>query len=493
LRPLFRPLWPDRRRMTWDELVAELNRTLQVPGWTNAWTMPIKTRIDMLSTGIRTPIGIKIYGADLDTIDRIGADLEHVVSRVPETRSVYADRSTGGFYLDIVPDRVALARYGLTVGEVSDAVEAAIGGESIATTVQGRDRFTINVRYPNALREDVEALRHVLLPLHGGAAMRAASAPAVPPAAGATSGERMASAGGAMGGMGGASAPDAGMGAAGGAAMPAGTQGAGMSAAGYVPLGQVADVRITGGPPMIRDEAGQLVGYVYVDIDPAKRDIGGYVDEAKRAVATQVRVPAGYTLQWTGQYELLQAMQTRMRVLIPLTLAIVLLLLFMNFGNLTEALIVLCSVPFALVGSVWLMTLLHHNLSTASWVGIIALVGLAAQTGVVMVVYCDAAYLRRRAQGLIRTLDDIVDATLEGSVQRVRPKLMTVATMLIGLVPLLWSQGAGADVMKRVAAPMVGGLITSAFLTLEIIPVVYTYWRYAQLKAEWKARARAAA
>jgi copper/silver efflux system protein len=489
LASVLRPLWPDRRRMTGEELTAELNRTLQMPGWTNAWTMPIKTRIDMLSTGIRTPIGVKIFGADLDTIDRIGTDLERVLSRVPETRSVYADRSTGGFYLDVVPDRVALARYGLTVGEVSDVVEAAIGGEPIATTVEGRNRLTINVRYPDALREDVDQLRHVLLPLHGGAAMRRASATTPPPMAAAAPGERIEPPSDGMG-MGGSGGDDA-MGAGASAAPSSGA--AGMSQPGYVPLGQVADIRVVGGPPMIRDEAGQLVGYVYVDMDAQHRDIGGYVADARRAVAEGVRIPPGYALKWTGQYELLETMQARMRILVPLTLAIVLLLLFLNFGNLTEALIVLCSVPFALVGSVWVMTLLHHNLSTASWVGIIALVGLAAQTGVVMMVYCDAAYRRRKAEGRIRDLDDIVDATLEGSVQRVRPKLMTVATMLIGLVPLLWSQGAGADVMKRVAAPMVGGLFTSAFLTLEIIPVVYAYWRYAQLKREWKERSRAVA
>lgn len=278
---------------------------------------------------------------------------------------------------------------------------------------------------------------------------------------------------------------------------PAGDGGAGSESwestgGAHVPLGQVADIRVATGPPMIRDEAGMLVGYVYVDMDAAKRDIGGYVDDAKRVVAKEVRLPPGYFISWTGQYELLRQMQARMRVLVPLTLVIVLLLLYMNFGNLTESLIVLASVPFALVGSVWLLSILHYNLSTAVWVGIIALVGLAAQTGVVMVVYCDSAFHRRQRQGLIRDLDDIVDATLEGSVQRVRPKLMTVATMMIGLVPLLWSQGAGADVMKRVAAPMVGGLFTSAFLTLEIIPVVYTYWRYAQLKRGQRERSIAA-
>jgi Cu(I)/Ag(I) efflux system membrane protein CusA/SilA len=260
----------------------------------------------------------------------------------------------------------------------------------------------------------------------------------------------------------------------------------------HIPLGTIADIKVVTGPPMIRDEAGMLVGYVYVDMDVAKRDIGGYVDDAKKAVAHEVRLPAGYSLKWTGQYELLESMQERMRFLVPLTLVIIVLLLYMNFGNVAQTLIVLCSVPFALVGSVWLLAFLGYNLSTAVWVGIIALVGLAAQTGVVMIVYCDSAYLRRKREGRIRDLDDIVEATLEGSVQRVRPKLMTVATMMIGLVPLLWSQGAGADVMKRVAAPMVGGLFTSAFLTLEIIPVVYAYWRYAQLKRERAAASKGA-
>jgi Cu(I)/Ag(I) efflux system membrane protein CusA/SilA len=408
-----------------------------MPGWTNAWTMPIKARIDMLSTGIRTPIGIKVFGASLDTIERIGMDLERIVSRVPHTRSVYSDRNTGGFYLDITPNRQTLARYGLTLGDVQDVIEAAIGGQPIETTVEGRNRFSINVRYPSELRQDLESLGRVLIPLpaRGAMADSAAGAP-------------------------------------------------------HVPLAEVADIRIVTGPPMIRDEAGMLVGYVYVDMDASRRDIGGYVGDARAAVQRELRMPAGYSLHWTGQYELLQTMQARMKILVPLTLTIILLLLYMSFGNLAEALIVMASVPFALVGSVWLLALLGYDLSTAVWVGLIALSGLAAQTGVVMVVYCDAAYHRRKQAGLIRDLDDIIDATLEGSVQRVRPKIMTVATMLFGLVPLLWSHGAGADVMKRVAAPMVGGLITSAFLTLEIIPVVYTYWRYHQLRRE---RARLAA
>ena len=522
LKPVFRPFWPDRHRITWQELTDDLDRTVQMPGWTNAWTMPIKTRIDMLSTGIRTPIGVKIFGASLDTIERIGMDLERTISRVPETRSVYSDRSTGGFYVDIVPDREALARYGLSLGEVQDVIEAAVGGQPIEVTVEGRDRFSINVRYPGELRQDVEHLKHVLVPLHGGSGagggasspgMSGGVEPAPAPAAALLASAGVSDAGDetvaqAMPGAGAKQDPRPGMGGTPSAPMgapsgmgstgqgnalppgPASSSRAGLwpePSGAHVPLGQVADIRVVTGPPMIRDEAGMLTGYVYVDMDAARKDIGSYVDAAKQAVGRDVRLPAGYSLKWTGQYELLQQMQSRMRVLVPLTLVLVLLLLYLNCGSLAEALIVLVSVPFALVGSIWLMTALDYNLSTAAWVGIIALVGLAAQTGVVMVVYCDAAYHKHKAEGRIRNLDDIVEATLEGSVQRVRPKLMTVATMMIGLVPLLWSQGAGADVMKRVAAPMVGGLFTSAFLTLEIIPVVYTYWRYGQLKKEQQA------
>jgi Cu(I)/Ag(I) efflux system membrane protein CusA/SilA len=482
IEPALRPIWPDRRRITWDELTGEMDRALDLPGWTNAWTMPIKTRIDMLSTGIRTPIGIKVFGADLDTIERIGMDLERVVSRVPDTRSVYSDRNTGGFYLDIVPDRAALARYGLTVGEVQDVIEAAVGGQPIEMTIEGRERFTISVRYPRELRQDVESLRRVLVPLGRPRAQAMASAganggmggePASRPMATAGMGDDGASRGQAMGAP---SARDA--------AERPGSLERWTETGAHVPLAQIADIRIVGGPPMIRDEDGLLAGYVFVDMDASRRDIGSYVDEAKRHVERELALPAGYFLRWTGQYELLQAMQDRMRILIPLTLVLVVVLLYLNFGNMTQSLIVLCSVPFALVGSVWLLAVLDYNLSTAVWVGLIALVGLAAQTGVVMIVYCDGAYHRWKREGRIRSLDDIVEATLEGSVQRVRPKLMTVATMMIGLVPLLWSQGAGADVMKRVAAPMVGGLFTSAFLTLEIIPVVYAYWRYWQLGRE---------
>ena len=498
--PALRVPWPDSRRLTWDELVAELDHTVRLPGWTNAWTMPIKTRIDMLSTGVRTPIGVKVFGPDLNVIEEIGEELEHTLAAVPHTRSVYADRNTGGLYVDIVPDREALARHGLTLGDVQDVIEAAIGGEPIEVTVEGRERYTINVRYPANLRQDVERLRQVLVPIHrangAGGGMGALDPGALDVDAllasnGVSDSDPMPSSSGMPPrgtGMGSnrvrpAMEPEPGAGPA-----PAvGLDRWGVTAGAHVPLGQVADVRVVSGPPMIRDEAGMLVGYVYVDMDASRRDIGSYVDDAKRAVAREIKLPAGYFLKWTGQYELLEQMQSRMRLLVPLTLLLVLLLLYANFGKLAPALIVLASVPFALVGSVWLLALLGYHLSTAVWVGLIALVGLATQTGVVMVVYCDVAYRKALSEGRIRGFDDIVEATLEGSVQRVRPKLMTVATMMIGLVPLLWSQGAGADVMKRVAAPMVGGLFTSAFLTLEIIPVVYTYWRWNQ----WRRGARA--
>jgi Cu(I)/Ag(I) efflux system membrane protein CusA/SilA len=493
-KPALRVAWPDRRRLTWDELIAELDHRVRLPGWTNAWTMPIKTRIDMLSTGVRTPIGVKIFGNDLQEIERVGIELEHTLAAVPHTRSVYADRNTGGLYVDIVPNREAIARHGLTLGEVQDVIEVAIGGEPIEVTVEGRERFTINVRYPAALRRDVERLRQVLVPI--GRTVRAGTD--------AGNGMGAASPDAARDGLllasNGTSDSDPPMGedmsskptdAARAGPAPAVNveRWGGLPGGGHVPLGQIADIHVVSGAPMIRDEAGMLVGYVYVDMDAARKDIGSYVEDAKKAVARDVKLPPGTFLKWTGQYELLEQMQGRMRFLVPLTLLLVLLLLYVNFGRLAPALIVLASVPFALVGSVWLLALLGYHLSTAVWVGLIALVGLATQTGVVMVVYCDVAYRRALAEGRIRGFDDIVEATLEGSVQRVRPKLMTVATMMIGLVPLLWSQGSGADVMKRVAAPMVGGLFTSAFLTLEVIPVIYTWWRW----REWRRAQREAA
>lgn len=446
MRPVFAWLQPEFIPMTREDLVQQMNDRLQLPGWTNAFTQPIRNRVDMLTTGIRTPIGIKIYGADLTEIERLGTSIERVMHKVPGTRSVLFERSAGGLYVDIVPDRAQLARYGLQIDDVNDAVEMAVGGLPVTTTVDGRNRFTVNVRYAQDFRSSVEDLRELLIALPNGAQASA-------------------------GLMGGEMAP---------------RQSQVGMAKGQVPLKEIADVTVADGPSMIRDEAGLLVGYVYVDIDAAS-DVGTYVDEAKRAVAEgqragNIAIPAGYYIKWTGQYELLADMESRMKVLIPIALLITMILLYLQFKNFTEVLIVLLSVPFALVGSVWAVWLLDYNLSTAVWVGVIALVGLAAQTGVVMIVYIDHAYERRLREGRIRTLEDIIEAHAEGTIQRVRPKLMTVATMLFGLVPLLWAEGSGADVMKRIAAPMVGGLVTSAFLTLEIIPVIYTYWRGEQLR-----------
>jgi Cu(I)/Ag(I) efflux system membrane protein CusA/SilA len=527
MKTVLQSLWPEQRPLTWDELTTEMNSKMQFPGWTNAWTMPIKTRVDMLSTGVRTPVGIKVFGSDLHQVEEVGIALEHLITPIRGTRSVLYERNLGGLYLDIIPDPEAMARYGLRVSDVERIIESAIGGTPIGVTIEGRNRFSINVRYPQDLRNSLEALKQLLVPVGGAragspgkmpmgtegalevprgrTALAAATAGTPRPVLLAQNMEGMSGGGPPGAGPlrprlpGGASsmsdAPSLGLmgpsGSPGNEPAPprqsSGVTGApGASGPTYVSLGSIADIRVAGGPPMVRDEAGQLVGYVYVDIDQGQRDLGGYVDEAKQVVARalaagELKLPPGYHLKWTGQYEQLAEMLARMKIVVPLTLAIIVLLLFLQFRNAVEVLIILLSIPFALVGSVWLMWLLDYRLSTAVWVGIIALCGLAAQTGIVMIVYIDNAYRERKAAGRIRNLDDIIAAHMEGTVQRVRPKLMTVSTMLIGLLPLLWAQSSGADVMKRIAAPMVGGLLTSAFLTLEIIPTVVTYWRYEQL------------
>jgi Cu(I)/Ag(I) efflux system membrane protein CusA/SilA len=423
LRAVLGQIWPEERPETWEELVQKLNSALQLPGWTNAFTMPIKTRIDMLTTGVRTPVGVKVLGTDLAAIEHTGAQLESILRDVPGVRSVIYERSLGGSYLDITPRREALARYGMSVQMLLDDIETAVGGEPVATALDGRRRLSVSVRFAEDFRATPEAI--AALPVR---------------------------------------APDG----------------------AYLQVADLAQVAITDGPPMLRSEAGMLAGYVYVDIEE-RRDLASLVEDAQRAVekaraSGALHLAPGQYLVWTGQYEQLASMRARMKLLIPLALGIVLLLLYAQFRNLTEVAIVMLSIPFALVGSFWLLYLLDYRLSTAVWVGVIALVGLATQTGVVMIVYIDHAFERRLRRGEIRSLEDIIDAHSEGTVQRVRPKLMTVATMLIGLLPLLWATGSGADVMKRIAAPMVGGLISSAFLTLELIPIVYTYWRYAQLR-----------
>ena len=453
-------IWPANRPLSLAELTAQLQAAVDLPGWTNAWTMPIKTRIDMLSTGIRTPVGIKVYGPDSTAIDAAGARLEAILRDQPGTRSVFAERNQGGSYIDLEPDRAALARYGLAVGDLQAAVATALGGEKTGTLVRGRVRVDVTLRYGRGFRHTPEDLAQLVLPVANAAAWQA-SVPAPTPAPVAAP---------AMGGMG----------------MATQTPGTTAVAAPASPrpppvvrLGDVARVVVREGPPMLKNENGSLVGYVFIDVDPDRVDVGTWVRTAQAAVAKQDLGP-GIRLDWTGQYEFLVQMQQRMKVLVPLTLALIFLLLYMNFGNLAQPLLVLGTVPFALVGSFWLLAAMQIHLSTAVWVGLIALAGVAAETGIVMLMYLDEAYERRLAAGTIRSLADIQDAALEGAVQRVRPKLMTVAVNIFGMTPLLWADGTGGEVMRRIAAPMVGGLITSTFLTLEIIPVVYVAWRHWQ-------------
>jgi Cu(I)/Ag(I) efflux system membrane protein CusA/SilA len=400
------------RFLTWDELVAEMDKKLRLPGVANAWTMPIKNRIDMLSTGIRTPVGIKISGPDLNKIEEIGKHIEMAVQSVPGTRTVFAERVMGGYYLDFELKREEIARYGLTIGDVEMIIESAIGGESISTTVEGRERYPISVRYSREFRDDPEKLRRILVPTMNGA---------------------------------------------------------------QVPLGQLAEIRLTSGPAMIRDENAQLSGYVYVDM--VGRDIGGYVEEAKKKVAAEVKIPTGHTITWSGQYEFMQRAKERLIYVVPLTLLIIFVLLYMNFQSTAKSFIVLLSIPFAVVGAVWFLYFLGYNLSVAVWVGIIALAGVAAETGVVMIVYLDEVYDRKLREGTMAKMEDLYEAIIEGAVHRVRPKMMTVTAIIAGLLPIMWSHGAGADVMKRIAAPMIGGMVTSTALTLAVIPAIYALWR----------------
>ncbi|MCC7081910.1 MAG: efflux RND transporter permease subunit [Burkholderiales bacterium] len=411
-----------RPGMTVDKLIAELDRALQFPGVSNAWTMPIRARIDMLSTGIRTPIGVKVYGKDLVEMERIAKEIESVVKTVPGTTSAFAERITGGFYLDIEPDRAALARYGLNVGDVQGVISTALGGELVTTTVEGRERFGVIVRYPRELRSNPERIaREVLVPTASGA---------------------------------------------------------------MIPLGQVASISVARGAPAIRTENALLSAYIYVDI--RDRDIGSYVSEARRAVAERVQFPPGYYATWSGQFEYMQRAIEKLKIVVPVTLLIIFVLLYMNFKRLTETLIVMLSVPFGLVGGVWLMWLLGYHLSVAVAVGFIALAGVAAETGVVMLIYLDHAWqatqARCREKGLRPGPADLYAAVMEGAVERVRPKMMTVVAIMAGLLPIMWTSGAGSEVMRRIAAPMIGGMVSSVFLTLVVIPALYA------LVKEWQLR-----
>ena len=415
-----------RPGMTTDKLIAEMDKALQFPGVANAWTMPIKNRLDMLATGIRTPIGIKVFGKNLNEMERLAKDIEAVVKKVPGTTSAYAERITGGFYLNIEPDRLALARYGLTMGEVQDVIATALGGENVTTTIEGLERFGVAVRYPRELRSTPEQIaREVLIPT---------------PMSG--------DGGGAM-----------------------------------IPLGQLAKIEISKGAPAIRTENALLSAYIYVDI--RERDIGGYVRDAQQAVQQQVKFPPGYYATWSGQFEYMERATAKMKIVIPITLLIIFLLLYLNFKRVTESLIVMLSVPFALVGGVWLLWLLDYNLSVAVAVGFIALAGVAAETGVVMLIYLDLALNKLREQCAAEnrpfSISDLYAAVMEGAVERVRPKMMTVVAIMAGLLPIMWGTGTGSEVMRRIAAPMVGGMISSTILTLIVIPAIYALVKQREL------------
>ncbi|MCC6553983.1 MAG: efflux RND transporter permease subunit [Polyangiaceae bacterium] len=496
-----------REGVTLPGIIAELERKVSLPGIQGAWTMPIKARIDMLATGIRTPIGVKVLGPDLAVISRINDDLERALRPLPDTRSAYAERELGGFFLDFTPDREAIARYGLSVREVLDVVESAIGGMDVDTTFEGRERYRVNVRYPRDFRQDLEALRGVLVPIRplsprplpSGDAVAPGMAPGAAPAGG---GQPM-SAGDSMGGglspaalaalAGGggdamAGGPMAAGPMAGGAPMPAGPAGGGAPEAAFIPLGQLARIEPVLGPPMIKSEMGSLTGWVY--IDTATDDIGGYVDAAKAAVAREVKIPPGYTLKWTGQYELLERVRARLAYVLPLTIGIVFVILYLTFKGVSQTLIVMLGVPFAAVGAVWTLFAAGFNTSIAVWVGMIALLGVAAETASVMVVYLDEAWDEGRRTGRIKGLPDLIAACVEAGSRRVRPLLMTVLTNIFGLLPILLDTGPGADVAKRIAAPMWGGLVSLTLLTLLVVPAVYVIWRGRELRPP---RARAAA
>ncbi len=415
---LLKPPREWRKGLTKEKLVAELDAAMQLPGWTNAWTMPIKNRIDMLSTGVRTPVGIKVLGKDLKEIEAVGIAVEQAARTVAGTRSAFAERVSGGYFIDIDLKRDRLARFGLTIEDVQDVIETGIGGDPVTTTVEGRERYTVNVRYPRELRSDTDALARVLVP--------------------------------AMDGR-------------------------------QVPLGELADIRLVLGPGMIRNENGMLAGYVYVDF--TGRDIGGYVGDLKAAVRSQVRLPEGCTLVWSGQFEFMERVARRLSLIVPLTLALVFFLIFLNTRSVPETFLVLLAVPFSAVGAVWLLWILGYNTSVAVWVGMIALMGLDAETGIFMLLYLDLAHKEWAARGRLRHLADLNEAILYGAVKRVRPKVMTVGTAFCGLLPIMWGAGAGADTMQRVAAPMIGGLFTSLLMELLVYPAVYSLWKERSLPA----------
>jgi Cu(I)/Ag(I) efflux system membrane protein CusA/SilA len=406
-----RRIWRDR--ISWEELINEMDKAMQFPGVSNAWTMPIKARIDMLTTGIRTPVGIKIFGDDLKRIEELGSQIEPILRNVPGTASVYAERTAEGYFLDFKLKREELARYGLSVADAQMVIMSAIGGEPITTTIEGRERYTVNLRYARELRDSVDKLRRVLVPTMAGA---------------------------------------------------------------QIPLEQIADIKLVSGPAMLRDENGLLSGYVYVDI--SGRDIGSYVSDAKKAVSEKLQLPPGFTLSWSGQYEYMARVKQRLIFVVPLTLFIIFLLLYFNTGSVAKTFIILLALPFSAVGAIWLLYLLGYHISIGVWVGLIALMGVDAETGVFMLLYLDLAYQEKKHKGMMKTSADLKDAISHGAVKRLRPKVMTVGCMVMGLLPIMWSLGAGSDVMKRIAAPLIGGIFTSFLMELLVYPAIYYLWKW---------------
>jgi Cu(I)/Ag(I) efflux system membrane protein CusA/SilA len=412
LKGMFRRITPDH--IPTEQLVNEMNQALTLPGVSNAWTMPIKARIDMLTTGVRTPVGIKVYGSDLKEIERLGTEIEGLLPQVRGTRNVFAERTGGGYFLDFHWNREQLARYGLSIEDVQEVLMSAVGGENVTTTVEGRERYAVNVRYQRDFRSDWNALGRILVPVMDGKQQ--------------------------------------------------------------VPVSQLAEIRVASGPSMLRDENGMLNGYVYVDV--AGRDVGSYVEEARQLVRDRVQLPAGYTLVWSGQYEAMERVREKLTIVVPLTLFLIVMLLYMNTRSIAETLLVILAVPFSAVGAIWLLYLLDYNMSIGVWVGLIALLGVDAETAVFMLLYLNIAYEKAKREGGVRTLAELQAAIHEGAVKRIRPKFMTVATMFFGLIPILWSTGAGADVMKRIAAPMIGGIFTSFVLELVVYPAIYEVWKW---------------
>ncbi|MEI7542762.1 MAG: CusA/CzcA family heavy metal efflux RND transporter [bacterium] len=417
LQSPFRFIWPDT--ITWDDLINEMDMALKIPGQVNAWTMPIKGRTDMLTTGVRTPVGIKIYGDDLSVIEKLGKEIESQITLVKGTRSVFSERTAGGYFVNFNINRKEIARYGLSMNEVQMNIMAAIGGENITQTIEGREKYQVNVRYPRDLRDNIEQLKKTYISTMNGK---------------------------------------------------------------QIPLSYVADLKIASGPGMIRDENGKLTGYVYVDVKD--RDIGSYVEEAKKIIKDKINLPTGYSIAFSGQYEFMQRVREKMGVVIPLTLFIIFILLYVNTRSYVKTLIILLAVPFSMVGAIWALHIFGYNISVGVWCGIIALLGVDAETGVFMLLYLDLAYKERKDKGLLNTLDDLKEVIHHGAVKRIRPKMMTVLTMFFGLLPIMWaaSHEIGADVMKRIAAPMVGGIFTSFIMELLVYPAVYLLWKSRELK-----------